>query len=928
MASLDPLTPLFPNSQWETTHTSFSPSGDSPTKKKVDQVYKSTLFQSPFKRQKTTQYTPPEETVDFSVSLQCTEIFCDSESYSELPRAVAGKVEQIEKAISGKRISPDTFYTLRKEIIRVATSQELNEEMKLVELGCLYFYLVKEEGFRKKESYYAKRFHEIQEEIKRLHVDHERSVMKSQKDQISSGKAAYLMRALARMLITPDGKINQGGVLVVRRLLDSELQKVISGEQKKQIFRVLDSFENNVTFREGFLKSLRIHPDMEEVIRIDLKLEKGAKVLPEHLSWNLLIAFFSVFGQVDEGNCFAVSTATNIQIHHLDVVQELWREVLETGCFQFEGKKIPILPLLETRRTYERDFEEKLSVEQGTNWVGFDVAEQALGERVPLDTGGDMRIGDMMSLSFPSDSSYAKEVALSLKQNLLHQTLLTVLNFVILNQESANSEEKNSHPNKKTWFLQNFHAAIKRNFTQWRVSRQRESDCNESPLFTCLLDEFTDRLWLVDSRSWSHQILGGRVQFQYHSQGVLHQPGKENYSHLYQMRRIFHLTPSGKLIPVERISDLKGVIQEILLGIEGDFLYGHLSSAAKPMLQFLAEGWKNEEIAKVFSALNSSSLKGLTAEYYAKSDSAFLIQDGGKTQSILDWRRLNGKYFEPAKIKSSSDEKEWIVHIGSCIRLFEKKKGFDWEKPLLISSAKHAFNLYPKFLSDFTLSPDELLTTHLVGPGESLLSDPSDRKWQKRVILEAVGGERLHDYFDAELKQEGRTQREFYELARKKLPEEDHAKLAHIFDLSLREISIEDYFDDIESLLRKVEAPIPETGSVFTSVLRSDQEHLLPSEIAQLIKKWLSSNNIFSLSIWEIEDIVCDYYDLPRTLLLGNLNWIPTMMEKHQYSYLTLRYDPALQKCRFFERKGHVEIPLEASLAKSIRENTTLLFSL
>ncbi|MCC5832239.1 MAG: hypothetical protein JJU12_04260 [Chlamydiales bacterium] len=408
------------------------------------------------------------------------------------------------------------------------------------------------------------------------------------------------------------------------------------------------------------MKPFSIKEEIEELIRIDLKLPHEEEIAFLYVRWDLLISLFSLIGQLEEGNCFAVSVASHLLGHHQDFLIDLLIEVLQKGTFSFEGVEIPLLPLLEGKRSYEKDFRTLLSAESAHRLTGFSLAKEVLstesGNRIPSER---CSLEIMMDSQFKEKKRYAKEVFLSLKYNLLQQALLGILQFCSINSSKNNSLGKTTAISNKTSLLRRLFFQVVGNFNYGP----------QSQIFQNFLTRFCTRwvedLWFIDYKSWNQWFESGRLLFDYHNQGLKVDGNISDYFPLMRVRRL-SLLKEGKLCPIDRISDLVGYFKALVFELTKEEMNLDDLIMVRGFLSHLLSPLVAQEIAKIVQIENGAKVNFKWEKYYL-SDSFFRVQNGRDCRLITLWDRLYTR-FAPPYFFSSVNATDFFVQL--CIRLY------------------------------------------------------------------------------------------------------------------------------------------------------------------------------------------------------------------------------------------------------------------
>ncbi len=366
---------------------------------------------------------------------------------------------------------------------------------------------------------------------------------------LPSGCLAYLQRSFAKMIFAEEGAtFNLGGCFAIRQLLQSALNLHLTDEWRKQVLIIVDRLIDDPHFRTQFMHPIKIHPSLEELIRIDLKLPLNAPLTSSLVRIDLLISFFCLMGQLpSENNCFVVATTTFFFSQYPQVVLSLYLEILEKGSFKCGEYEIPVHFLLETKVVSENDFQLLLPPQASQNLLGVRQAQEMLNQKVTGPFGSNLQ--EFLAINFSKDADKAKKIFSSFKINSLQRMILSALLFV-----ANNNIEIEGLSNVKMKSLDTWANLLKGSVSSfYRFSDQILND---------LMKEMTRCFWFVDYEDQMGEVIEGRLVFKHQAQGIRLKEGC-NYEPFRRIRRLLYYK-DGEYFPVDQISFFITCIDEIL----------------------------------------------------------------------------------------------------------------------------------------------------------------------------------------------------------------------------------------------------------------------------------------------------------------------------------------------------------------------------
>ena len=199
--------------------------------------------------------------------------------YPELQMAAM----RVQEWAAGNQISETLGEAIHAKLKFVCLNYKWNDHRKRAELALLYFYLVSEYDVPLEKSLVEKRVRELHKHALELRSMCARACPPGTSELIPSGAIAYLMRALVRAILPPDGTFNEDGCCAVIEILNSRVGLLISEEHRGQMIAIAERLRVDVNLKGTLMRPFDVHPDVEELIRLDLKLPPGADIPCEYV---------------------------------------------------------------------------------------------------------------------------------------------------------------------------------------------------------------------------------------------------------------------------------------------------------------------------------------------------------------------------------------------------------------------------------------------------------------------------------------------------------------------------------------------------------------------------------------------------------------------------------------------------------------------
>lgn len=553
------------------------------------------------------------------------------------------QVGLIEHSLRKSSLTAEQRLPIQNKIVQVLDNLQLSNESKLVELGILHYYCASGKPIppNLEPSLFTMRLEALLLEIDELKKAHQSNLERDPDQFIASGVTAYLLRTFVRTIFPHDGGINLGGCYVIKTLLNSRLNLFLTEEMRAQVLSVIGCLLNDSEFLKLFLDPFEPHPSMKVLICLDLKIPFSEEINFVYVRWSMLTALFSSIGQIREGNCYAVAMALNLLSMGKQGLVKLMIEILQTGHFLFERKKIPILPLLETRRQYTFDFNVKMTQSQARALTAYEVAHFVLNPPPTASTDSEVvqrPLGEWLELAFGEHVKIAKELFLSHKVSFLQQALLATIQFVSLNSCDEIEQRLGARFQILDEMMKDIHVSLMKRLAYPAIVNHPGNQI----LNREFLQHLRDQIFVVDYTHSDINVVGDKVVFDFHSQGFVFNGQLENYQPFKATRRLFRLK-EGEFRPIDKLSEFVQCCVASLVAVSSSEYQSVVKLGQRILKQHLESPKFRESIARQIATHNKPRSQ-FDWVFYEASDSCFFIQRGGKNGLIAGFNILEGQF--------------------------------------------------------------------------------------------------------------------------------------------------------------------------------------------------------------------------------------------------------------------------------------------
>jgi len=842
-----------------------------------------------------------------------------------LPISIQLQCETLQSSLQQRSVSLQENNLIIKIVGEILSHPNWNEYEKLTELGILHYYVASHKlvPVLVNDTLLNHRIYEIEREAWELKEKHETSFDDESKLNLPSGATAYLMRAISRMIFPPDGSFNLGGCYAVISLLKSQINLHLCDEMSSQILNITRLFINDEDFRMLFLEPFEVHPQMEELICLDLKLPLKEKMSFIYVRWCLVTALFTPVGQLDhEPNCYAVATLLNLLIDSPRNVVQLMIEALRKGSISFEQVEIPIFPLLESRRHYESDFQVQLTPDKARGLVPYLMANSALGiptvPKVYLDKH--QSLNALIEQDFNGHVKSAKEFFMSHRVSFLQQMVLAILQFAA--QNNIQSKELES---SKLEFCNKIIKKIKFDMNQWINISVAEQDPLWRGFFSKFESSLKDSIFCVDYTHWDFQVKDNKVVFAFHSQGFVFNGNLKDYKEFKKLRRFFHFSSlDGSFKPVDRLSAFAECCVQYLDKSRSPFDSFAVKQWCRLLRNYLQSAQFCDQLAQIVASSNKEEDASLSSEEYLKADSLFLIQDGGFFTHARSLPAIKEK-FQHKMIISGLEPSAHFINLCGFIKNNHDQLG----SQILAQEPHHGFNITQNLFQSYLSDPINALQTRVIFPGERLLYKQLSDKQMERTLKMALGIEESEKFVKENLSAKSMTCVDFASLAQQLLEPDVYGQFKSALNHVVLSFKLNNLLEKLPTIFKELGLTVSEqtlNEVVFEIEDKANQSFFNPSEGAALIQEALivMVPSIF-IPKFTLEEAIRKSFDFPQVIWVGNLNWVEPRAEQPDFNYLILKYDIAEKQVVYEQRCGTEDSKLSDG-SRHLCEETSLYF--
>ncbi len=739
-------------------------------------------------------------------------------------------------------------------------------DKKMAELGLIVFYLSKNpENFGSLAatgSLLEYRAEEIQKEVEAYIKNNSLS---EDAPSIPSGKTHYLMRAFAHMVVQPVANnqvYNRGGLFAIKEFLTNppyQIAKYLQPEHVDHILVVVgELLSNRKNYESIFTAPAHVADSMQDLIRIDLKRKRKSPTNSLLVLYDCLMALFADIRQLDYGNCYAVGSAIYASENHTHKTLIKMLDWLRTGYFSFEGKNIPIRPLLDQRLKECRDFDVQVDAEKVLTSQPIEHICSTLELKKSTASQGEEPLEQTFRKILEKNNAedqihYIAELYNGYKHNSLVEMLITLLEF------ASNSSQASY---LKTHFV---NACIFAALTGHRVPREQTEK---------LRQRLQDQLYFQSCHEKKALVHDAHIQIG--SEDVIQFDGDREafYKLLRNSRRIVFLDSNRKIRTLRSFTDLGKTIQIIMKELG----FSNVIDSKKFRTQ----------IAN-FCATQIEMQSEIQASDLLKTDQLVLRDIGGNERAVLDL--VFGIKIATKTVAASRTPYQFLENLFSVIKSLEAEKVGTYPRLLLGTPSKHAWTIHSNCWKLFFGSQFEFYQFV-----QRTIFRPALRRLDTAIppyTLEEIITQIAQDEFEKEklstvlLSIENPT----FRLIRNKLlrfaMETRRGEIGAIVDEEFSKISLSkpEFSRTLYHLNLKIDS-----ASYHRMYQQLAQNSSKPFIIASKLREILILEKVAVLDTYSIEVAICKAAQLPVPFLLGDSNWVDVQREDFGHELFCTRF--------------------------------------
>lgn len=770
-----------------------------------------------------------------------------------------------------------------------------NYEQTIAELGLVLFYLDRDRGdvFPMEESLVLFRASEMTREVESYIASHEES---GASPMIPSGKTHYLMRCFAHMVITNDQVFNYGGAMAIVALLtksECQVVKYLQPEHLHHILAVVSQILRQPQIKAQLLSPIQVHQELQDVIRIDLKLAPNSIIEPVHAMWDCLMALFSDVRQGEAPNCYAVSAFIYATENSTSKVLAAMLDHLEKGYIASHlGATVPIARLVENRLQHSRVLDFKLARSDAMKLAPFEHLSSTLNLDVH-DEGvheGAMPLKDILENLLVENGegtqlAYASRLYSAYGLNIFVHSELAILEFLYLNstrkpfdpdvgdvsfKEEAISACMDAFSRCGDAALQELHSGIKRVLMQ----RIWVENCNEHHV------------------THSHQgvrvgamLIAGEYRGDY-------QALAEAFRH---SMRFFHLKERNYVL-LHSITDLQNVI------------VATIKEYQDPRIKDI-DAYKKVMIAGVKSHLYKSVIanycvkhikpKPVQARHLDEADLLLFSQIGGREYLVLDL--AYGIQVSRQNLAGCETPYRFLQRLLEVLKRFQLGNIQDHPRILITTEWAHAWTLTPhcwQLLLSNRLAFKTFINKTLFEPAKRRLSSviPIDTKTR---VIERFTQDRLRRVTIKTALSDVMSYQTFRDTFRDGVERDSISFLEDIIDQEYSKVSLTK--QQLSRVLRDLAVRVEDQD--FHELYEAlPYDPVLPYTLACKLRLLLIEHNGGIVHPYEIEISICKEMQLPLPIEVGDLNYYDYDREDpgHQHAIVDIAWRDTMP--HYFQR--------------------------
>lgn len=581
-----------------------------------------------------------------------------------------------EQGYTDQELAPIRLY------VNIYLSGNASFNSKMAELAAIHYFLEREGKIpQTQETFVALRCTEVNAELTAL--------SKAAKTLLPNACTAYLQRVFARMLLTAEGQIRPGGVQIVGLLLASPLGIEFNDQYRHHLENILRALENP-SFTRLVNKPIAIAPSMEEVVRLELKLDKEIPMSEYLIKLSLLIALLTDLRQGEnEPNCYAVANLMGLLYGNPEKVYEYLCALLKSGTLRVDlGPSLPLQPLFRQRMDglwadaklvnfKESDFVELPAVQAFFRFTGAHVSSPSSIHRVSSAVSA-------LSALIPGSMQSARHFLSSFLNSPLQQLMIAAIQMHETNAVEADNEELLPTP-KKFSFLIHLKRELIRHAKKTAGGAHGYSKLKQ--LLNNLMQRWTQSLWIQDI-TLDKTVIGS------HGSLTVHYPdgktrkrimskkiAQEMEAEFKAERRLVYLD-QGKLVLIEDFDEFQKLLVQWLHEEWQRVQNPALKKCYQAVLKVLNGPKFPEIMAQLLESVNQSDWPQLNADQFRKWAELLFASDGGANDRIFSMLNIQHR----AILKKFSTDGELLLNLMHVLQHVQEA-----ERGMIININSHVF---------------------------------------------------------------------------------------------------------------------------------------------------------------------------------------------------------------------------------------------
>jgi hypothetical protein len=834
----------------------------------------------------------------FNFNSQPTVLPLDLAAREQAVRQHSGRLEEIKTQIEAIEkvlayIENDSLTIDCRNQISSLLLINSDHHLIMAELGMILFYLDSKNYIPSENSLISFRASVMQEQVDSYACDHAALNMHP---LIPSGKIQYILRAFAHMIFTSDQTFNRGGLYAIRELLTNPLHlisKYLQHEHLQHILNVLNNIGSDSSFDALFKTQVKIHPSMEEAIRLDLKLPQDALIQSIHVFYACMISIFIDVRQGEAPNCYAIAASNYVTENGTYANLYTLLNSLKSGVYSLTPDlNMPLAPLLEKRLAYSHDFELLVQADQAQKTIlmqnmyvilGLEAAEFEENPKMPLREILRKALEENMS----SDKrQYAEKLYHSYKCSALVQLQIAINEFAYMNS----SESGRSYKEK---IIENMIFAIEGGSKKWPTN------------FRNKFKEGLERiLWLENCSENDIKIESGSLLVG-HRQVKKFNGNVNDLLNLFKRSlRVFFLTKDTDQTDIYKPIWTIRELNEVLLGV---FKQVKQNSAEQVNLSAKSlETFPYKKRLSTFCA-DQIGMEGISARNLAEADCYIFNQKGGLPEVCLNL--VYGIQVAETVIDNCNTPFVFLEKLLGWMKNLNRKFMNVIPRLLIQTRGQHVWTLTPscwRLLIDHSNNFNQFIDEIVYNPLKQRLSSLVPAEVVERVIVRHARDGDVAEAMRVYFKNKRLTFKKFKDELLRNISVNERGSIETIIEEEFSSISIT--LDEIRESLRILKLEnLPE--SILVKLFEAvNGLHSQPFVLAEKLRFALIDAGVAIIDPFQLEMSICHVKNLPLSIHMGDSNWTDEFTEDPRHISIIIKMSYITNDFHYWTRRGDTEL--------------------